>query len=46
MVSLVIVSHSARLAQGVKELVDLVAEGRVRVFAAGGLYADTLGTNV
>jgi len=46
MVSLVIVSHSARLAQGVKELVEQVAQGRVRVFAAGGLDADTLGTNV
>lgn len=46
MVSLVIVSHSARLAQGVKELVEQTVQGRVRVFAAGGLDADTLGTNV
>jgi len=46
MVSLVIVSHSARLAQGVKELVEQVAQGRARVFAAGGLDADTLGTSV
>lgn len=46
MVNIVIVSHSARLAAGVKELVEQVAQGRVKIFAAGGLDSETLGTNV
>ncbi|WP_448590771.1 dihydroxyacetone kinase phosphoryl donor subunit DhaM [Thermoflexus hugenholtzii] len=46
MVALVIVAHSAKLAEGVKELADQMAQGRVPIFAAGGLDAHTLGTNV
>ncbi len=46
MVALVIVAHSAKLAEGVKELADQMAQGRVPIFAAGGLDAQTLGTNV
>ena len=36
MISLVIVSHSARLAEGVRELAEQVARGKVRIAAAGG----------
>jgi len=36
MIGLVIVSHSARLAEGVCELAEQVAQGRVRLAAAGG----------
>ena len=36
MIGLVIVSHSARLAEGVCELARQVAQGRVRIAAAGG----------
>ncbi|MDT7946851.1 MULTISPECIES: dihydroxyacetone kinase phosphoryl donor subunit DhaM [Thermoflexus] len=46
MVALVIVAHSAKLAEGVKELADQMVQGRVPIFAAGGLDAHTLGTNV
>lgn len=46
MVNIVIVSHSARLAESVKELVEQVAQGRVKIFAAAGLDSETLGTNV
>ncbi len=37
MVSLVIVAHSATLAQGVKELVDQVVQGKVPIAVAGGV---------
>lgn len=46
MVALVIVAHSAKLAEGVKELADQMVQGRVPIFAAGGLDDHTLGTNV
>lgn len=36
MIGVVIVSHSARLAEGVAELAEQAAQGRVRVAAAGG----------
>jgi len=36
MIGMVIVSHSARLAEGVCELAEQVAQGRVRMAAAGG----------
>lgn len=37
MVSLVIVSHSATLAEGVRELADQMAQGQVAIAAAGGI---------
>jgi dihydroxyacetone kinase phosphotransfer subunit len=43
-VGIVIVSHSYRLAEGVKELVDSLTGGRVPIVAAGGLDENTLGT--
>lgn len=45
MVSLLIVSHSARLADGVKELADQMAGGAVRIAAAGGMPDGSLGTS-
>lgn len=36
MIGLAIVSHSARLAEGVRELALQVAQGKVRIAAAGG----------
>ncbi len=46
MVSLLIVSHSARLAEGVKELAAQMAGGAVQIAAAGGMTDDSLGTSV
>ncbi|WP_376790917.1 dihydroxyacetone kinase phosphoryl donor subunit DhaM [Thermoflexus sp.] len=46
MVALVIVAHSAKLAEGVKELAEQMVRGRVPILAAGGLDEHTLGTNV
>ncbi len=46
MVGLVIVAHSFKLAEGVKELADQMTGGKVRVVAAGGLDEETLGTSV
>lgn len=37
MVSLVIVSHSATLAEGVRELADQMAQGQVQIATAGGI---------
>lgn len=42
---MVLVSHSRRLAEGLKELLDQLAQGRVRVEAAGGTEDDSLGTD-
>ena len=45
MVSLVLVSHSKMLAEGLREMVMQVAGERVRVAAAGGTADGRLGTN-
>src|SRR5262245_24402027 len=45
MVSLLIVSHSAQVAAGVKELAAQMGGGRVAVAAAGGSADGSLGTN-
>ena len=46
MVSLLIVSHSAQLAAGVKEFASQVAGGKVRIADAGGVADGSLGTSV
>lgn len=45
MVSLLIVSHSKQLAAGVKEFVDQVAGGLVKIGAVGGMSDGSLGTS-
>lgn len=45
-VGLVIVSHSARLAEGVAELAGQMAQGKVGIAAAGGTPEGALGTSV
>jgi dihydroxyacetone kinase phosphotransfer subunit len=45
-VGLVIVSHSARLAEGVVELAGQMSRGRVRLVAAGGTDDGALGTSL
>ncbi len=45
-VSLVVVSHSAKLAEGVVELVGQMAGGKVAMAAAGGAGDGSLGTSV
>ncbi|HVU66822.1 MAG TPA: dihydroxyacetone kinase phosphoryl donor subunit DhaM [Ktedonobacteraceae bacterium] len=45
-VSLVVVSHSARLAEGVVELAGQMARGKVAMAAAGGTNDGELGTSV
>lgn len=45
MVSLLIVSHSAQLAAGIKELADQMAGGKVKIAAAGGMEDGSLGTS-
>jgi dihydroxyacetone kinase phosphotransfer subunit len=46
MVSLLIVSHSAQLAAGVREFAEQVAGGKVQIAAAGGAADGSLGTSV
>ena len=46
MVSLLIVSHSAQLAAGVKEFTEQVAGGKVQIADAGGSADGSLGTSV
>jgi dihydroxyacetone kinase phosphotransfer subunit len=46
MVSLLIVSHSAQLAAGVKEFAEQVAGGKVHIADAGGASDGSLGTSV
>ena len=45
-VGLVIVSHSSRLAEGVAELAEQMAQGKVAIAAAGGTTDGGLGTSV
>ena len=45
MIGIVIVSHSPKIAAGVKDLADQMTQGRVSIVAAGGLDDDTIGTN-
>lgn len=45
-VSLVVVSHSAKLAEGVVELAAQMTQGKVAIIAAGGGSDGTLGTSV
>jgi PTS hybrid protein len=45
-VGLVIVSHSARLAEGVAELAGQMAQGKVAIATAGGTTDGALGTSV
>ena len=45
-VGLVIVSHSAQLAEGVAELAGQMAQGKVAIAAAGGTADGALGTSV
>jgi dihydroxyacetone kinase phosphotransfer subunit len=44
-VGLVLVSHSARLAEGARELAEQVAQGEVPIVAVGGAEDGSLGTN-
>src|SRR6266849_2960948 len=44
-VGLVIVSHSSRLADGVAELAEQMAQGKTPIAAAGGAMDDILGTS-
>ena len=46
MVNLLIVSHSAQLAAGVKEFTDQVTGGKIKIVAAGGTADGALGTSV
>ena len=45
MIGIVIVSHSPKIAAGVKDLADQMTQGRITIVAAGGLDDDTIGTN-
>jgi phosphoenolpyruvate---glycerone phosphotransferase subunit DhaM len=45
-VSLVVVSHSAKLAEGVAELAGQMTHGKVAIAAAGGASDGSLGTSV
>jgi PTS hybrid protein len=45
-IGLVIVSHSARLAEGVVELAGQMAQGNVTIAAAGGTADGSLGTSM
>jgi phosphoenolpyruvate---glycerone phosphotransferase subunit DhaM len=45
-VGLVIVSHSARLAEGVAELAGQMAQGQVTIAVAGGTNDGSLGTSM
>lgn len=45
MIGIVIVSHSAKISEGVSELADQMTQQRVRVVPAGGVDDETIGTN-
>jgi dihydroxyacetone kinase phosphotransfer subunit len=45
LVGIVIVSHSKKLAEGIKELTQQMADRQLRIIAAGGMEEGTLGTD-
>jgi len=45
MIAIVVVSHSAKVAEGVKELAEQMSQNRVKILAAGGVDEHTIGTN-
>ena len=45
MVGLVIVSHSPKIAEGVRDLAKEMAQGKEFIFCAGGLEDGTIGTD-
>jgi PTS hybrid protein len=45
-VGIVIISHSARLAEGVVELASQMAQGDIKMIAAGGTDDGSLGTSI
>lgn len=45
MVGIVLVSHSAMLAKGLRQLALEMAQNQVKIVAAGGLDDDTIGTS-
>ena len=45
MVGLVIVSHSSKIAEGIKDLTDQIASGHKGIIAAGGLETGEIGTD-
>lgn len=46
MLSLVLVSHSPQIAQGIKDLAEQTSQGRIKIYAAGGVDDQTIGTSV
>lgn len=46
MVGLVLISHSRKITDGIKELVEQMVADKVKVVSAGGLDESTLGTSV
>lgn len=45
MIGLLIVSHSRKVAEGVRDLAEQVAQGQVPIAAVGGMDDGSLGTN-
>jgi len=45
-VGIVIVAHSAKLAEGVKDLAEQMGQGKAPIAAAGRLDDTTIGTNM
>lgn len=45
MVGIVIVSHSKKLAEGIKELTEQMADRQLKIIAAGGMEEGALGTD-
>ena len=45
MTSIVVVSHSHKIAEGVKQLINQMTDGGVDLIAVGGLSDDEIGTS-
>lgn len=45
MVGIVLVSHSAQLAEGLRQIAAEMSQNQVRIVAAGGIDNQTIGTN-
>jgi dihydroxyacetone kinase phosphotransfer subunit len=45
MIGIVVISHSPKIAEGVRELAEQMTQGKVRIIDAGGVDEQTIGTN-
>ncbi|MEW9124196.1 MAG: hypothetical protein AB2421_15905 [Thermotaleaceae bacterium] len=45
MLGIVVISHSQKVAEGIKDIAEQMNDGKVKIMAEGGVDGDRIGTN-